>query len=122
MIHVGDFFIIVESPDLNPIEMVWNQLKRHLAWKQPRSKEELQECIHFFWDNVMTIELCNRYIDHVFKVAPVEFKMNGKASGDLPNRLFNERSEGKDMQYFSHLMSREEMDLKLRRLIEKQAN
>ena len=32
-----------ESPDLNPIEMLWNELKHSLQTKvKPRNKEELQ--------------------------------------------------------------------------------
>ena len=95
-----------------PIEMVWNQLKRYVVKVQPQNKDQLIQCIHEFCTMTMTPELCNRYINHVFKVAPLVLKMNGQATGDIPNRLFNERTEGKDMQHFVNLLETEEMKMK----------
>lgn len=105
-----------ESPDLNPIEMVWNQLKCSVAKAEPRTKEELLDAINTFWLQKMTIEQCNRYIDHIYKVAPVCIALNGKATGDLPNVIFRERSEGKSFQYFSDLMKTDEYKDKIVRL------
>ena len=33
------------SPELNPIEQVWQHLKRGLRWKLPANLNELRECI-----------------------------------------------------------------------------
>ena len=97
-----------ESCDLNPIEMVWAQLKRYVARVGPSTKAELVRVINDFWDNTMTIDLCNRYIDHVYKVAPVVVLREGKATGDFPNRLFPENSTGKSFQYFNRQLQNPE--------------
>lgn len=85
---------------MNPIEMVWNELKRTVAREVPRTKQELQDCIFRFWSTQMTAEKCATYIDHVFKVVPVCILMRGSATGDVPGKLFNERSRGKSIAYF----------------------
>ena len=125
VLHVVSMFCIsfvLESCDLNPIEMVWNQLKRYVVKSQPQNKDELIKCINEFWVTTLTPEICNRYINHVFKVAPLVVRMNGKATGDMPNRLFNERSDGKSMQHFVELLEIEDMNRKLQRLLEDQEN
>jgi hypothetical protein len=48
----------------NPIEMVWNQLKRYLAKKEPTTKDALVQHTMNFWYTEMSVETCNRYIDH----------------------------------------------------------
>lgn len=116
------FIIIAESCDLNPIEMVWNQLKRYVVRIQPHNKDELIQTIQEFWTSTMTVELCNRYINHVFKVAPVVMKIDGKATGDLPNRLFNDRSEDKDLKHYVELLNTEDMSRKLKNLTEDSNN
>ena len=93
--------MISESCDLNPIEMVWNQLKRHVSRVSPTTKADLITTIDNFWNTTMTVELCNRYIDHIYKVVPVCVLLEGKATGDVPNKLFPERSEGKSFTYFN---------------------
>ena len=94
-----------ESPDLNPIEMAWNQLKRHVARTEPKTKEELEETIESFWTELMTVEQCNLYIDHVYKVVPVCIALNGQATANIPNRLFSERSRGKSISYFAQQLT-----------------
>jgi len=70
-----------ESPDLNPIEMLWAEMKGFLRKKvKPRNKDELVNGIKTFWKTV-TIEKCNKYIDHLYKVLPVVVTRNGQASG-----------------------------------------
>ena len=88
--------------------MVWSQLKRAIAKREPRTKDELVDAITQFWYRQMTVDLCNRYIDHIYKVAPVCVLMRGKATGDVPNRLLPERSEGKDFEFFERLLQSEE--------------
>lgn len=82
--------------------MIWNQLKRYIAKNQPKNKEELLDNIERFWLETVTPELCNIYIDHLFKVIPICEALGGKATGDLPNRTFLERSAGKSLRYFAH--------------------
>ncbi|EYC27277.1 hypothetical protein Y032_0009g621 [Ancylostoma ceylanicum] len=48
-----------ESPDLNPIELVWHQLKYYLRHThKPHSKEELEAGILKFWGTKMTRTQC----------------------------------------------------------------
>ena len=59
-----------ESPDLNPIKMLWHELKSFLCRTvKPRNKEELLNRIQQFWHTVTT-EKCQRYINHLQKVVP----------------------------------------------------
>ena len=74
-----------ESPDLNPIEMLWNMLKRRFAKQDIRTKDQLVSAIHSFWKNELTVELCNTFIDYNFKVVPIVIGIGGRATADLPN-------------------------------------
>ena len=38
-----------ESPDFNPIEMVWSMMKSLLSKMEPKTKEDLQYSIRQFW-------------------------------------------------------------------------
>lgn len=59
-----------ESPDLNPIENMWHELKEHLRREvKPRTKEELVSGISDFWRTV-TPAKCTRSIRHLRKVIP----------------------------------------------------
>jgi transposase len=70
-----------ESPDMNPIENVWAGLKHYVRKvKKPRNKEQLVEGINEYWATI-TPELCNRYINHLYKVIPEVIRLNGQASG-----------------------------------------
>ncbi|KAG0752725.1 hypothetical protein G6F17_013575 [Rhizopus arrhizus] len=53
-----------QSPDLNPIEHVWHQLKLKLSCYERRAKntDELWERVEKSW-NEFDKELCQRYID-----------------------------------------------------------
>ena len=71
-----------ESPDLNPIELIWHELKPHLRARiKPQTKEELVKGITDFWDTRVTPEKCRRYIAHLQKVLPIVVERQGKASG-----------------------------------------
>ena len=55
-----------ESPDLNPIEDLWHELKYYLESKvKPTTKQELVDGIKKFWAKKITVEKCNKYVDHV---------------------------------------------------------
>ncbi|CAC5402574.1 unnamed protein product [Mytilus coruscus] len=70
-----------ESPDMNPIEMVWAELKHHIRRrKKPKNKQELLDGITEFCQT-MTPEKCVRYIDHLYKAIPAVVTAGGAASG-----------------------------------------
>ena len=58
-----------QSPDLDPIELVWHNLKVWLSnvWL-PRTRAELRIGIKVFWIDVFTIEYCNNKINHLPRV------------------------------------------------------
>ena len=70
-----------ESPDLNPIELVWGSMKTYLRDKhKPKNLEQLKDGIRTYWRS-LTPELCTKYIDHLKKVMPVVVKEEGGPSG-----------------------------------------
>ena len=70
-----------ESPDLNPIENLWHELKEFLRREvKPHSKDELIDGIGQFWDSV-TREKCRKYIGHLRRVIPRVIELNGAATG-----------------------------------------
>ena len=70
-----------ESPDLNPIENLWHELKEHIRGEtKPRTKDELVEGIKEFWATV-DVAKCNCYIRHLRKVIPAVIQVNGEPTG-----------------------------------------
>ena len=66
-----------ESPDLNPIEMMWHELKHHLRrCVKPTNKETLVAGISEFWETKVTPEKCSKYIDHIQTVLPLVLEYN----------------------------------------------
>lgn len=54
------------SPDLNPIENIWRVLKQRLRNRNPHggwALEDLKEATVDIWENEVSIELINRFID-----------------------------------------------------------
>ena len=57
-----------ESPDCNPIENLWHELKEYnRRLIKPTNKEQLTEGIKKFWETV-TVAKCNKYINHLKQV------------------------------------------------------
>ena len=72
---------LAESPDCNPIENFWYELKDYIRCvKKPRTKQELIDGIKEFWDSV-TVAKCLKYINHFKKVLPKVIQLNGAATG-----------------------------------------
>ena len=70
-----------ESPDLNPIENLWHELKEFLRREvKPHNKQELVDGILRFWKTV-TIAKCRTYIHHIHKVIPKVIELEGNATG-----------------------------------------
>ena len=70
-----------ESPDLNPIENVWATLKYYVAKDMPHTQQDLVKSIAKFWKAHLTVEQCNKYIDHVYRVIPEVIKAKGGYTG-----------------------------------------
>ena len=70
-----------ESPDLNPIELVWGVIKKKVGLERPQTQDELDRAIRMVWNQPLTVEVCNHYIDHVIKVWPYVIKRDGAATG-----------------------------------------
>ncbi|KAH3714651.1 hypothetical protein DPMN_057340 [Dreissena polymorpha] len=68
-------------------------MKRVIAKDEPKTKEDVIIAITRVWKENLTDELCGRYIHHDYKVTSIEVAMNGKATCDVPNRMFPELSE-----------------------------
>lgn len=70
-----------ESPDMNPIENMWHELKEYMrARVKPRTQSELIEGIKSFWSTVNK-EKCRRYIGHLRKVIPKVIEVEGGPTG-----------------------------------------
>ena len=70
-----------ESPDLNPIENMWHELKEFIRREvKPTTKQQLIDGILAFWETV-TVEKCNKYINHLKKVVPRVIELEGAATG-----------------------------------------
>ena len=69
-----------ESPDLNPIENLWHELKEYQRKEvKPKTKDELVNGILEFWNTVDTAK-CKKYIGHLRKVIPKVIEVNGDAT------------------------------------------
>ena len=70
-----------ESPDCNPIENLWHEMKEYLRREvKPKVKQELIDGIQEFWATV-DIAKCTRYIRHLRKVIPRVIELDGAATG-----------------------------------------
>ena len=70
-----------ESPDCNPIENLWHELKEYLRReKKPTTKQQLIDRIHAFWVTV-DVAKCERYIRHLRRVLPRVIELQGAATG-----------------------------------------
>lgn len=70
-----------ESPDINPIENLWHEMKDHLRGVvKPTNKQELIDGIVAFW-NTVDEHKCAKYIGHLRKVIPKVIDKGGDATG-----------------------------------------
>ena len=69
-----------ESPDANPIENVWHELKEYIRREvKPTTKEQQVKGITDFW-KTMDIIKCTKYIRHLRKVLPKIIEVNDTAT------------------------------------------
>ena len=71
-----------ESPDLNPIELVWGSMKEAIRnHYKPRTLEQLEESIKHYWNTRLTPDICCNYIGHIHHVLPAVLAAKGQATG-----------------------------------------
>ena len=59
-----------ESPDCNPIENLWHEMKEYIRREvKPSTKQQLTDGIEEFWLSVNVLK-CRKYIGHLKKVLP----------------------------------------------------
>lgn len=70
-----------ESPDLNPIENLWAEMKSYLrSVIKPTTKDALVNGILQYWETVDEAK-CTKYINHLRKVVPAVVKIRGYPAG-----------------------------------------
>lgn len=95
--------------------MVWANLKQQVYRQGCSSIEDLTRVIQEYWEQV-TPEMCNRYIDHVFKASTICVLMDGDATGDVPRKVFPESSRGHSFRYYQELLKTPEVVAKCEKL------
>jgi transposase len=78
------------SPDLNPIELVWHDLKQHVRkCRCTTEKEIIQACQEF--QNKMTPEYCQKYINKLKEVIHIVIKKKRRMVKLLKRFIFLNR-------------------------------
>ena len=65
-----------QSPDLNPIEMVWAWMKKLVEKSKAKNRSELKEAIERAWES-LPISVINNCIDHNYTVMQYIINNNG---------------------------------------------
>lgn len=80
--HINWWQTPPESPDLNPIENLWHELKEYVRREvKPQTKDQLIDGIEQFWHSRVDVAKCRKYIEHLRKVIPKVIEVNGEATG-----------------------------------------
>ena len=64
------------SPDLNPIEWVWADLKKFIRKCRCTSEEEVFQALDEF-QNKLTVEYCQNYVNKLHEVIQIVIKKKG---------------------------------------------
>ncbi len=79
--HINWWKTPAESPDLNPIENLWHELKEYSRRVvKPLTKDQLVAGILEFWETV-DVPKCQKYIHHLKRVVPKVIEMDGGPTG-----------------------------------------
>lgn len=65
-----------QSPDLNPIELVWAKMKRLVQSLEPKNKKDLTEAILICWDKI-NLAFIRRCINNLKKKMKTCIEKNG---------------------------------------------
>ena len=76
---VNWWLIPPESPDCNPIENLWHELKEHLR-REVKPRNKLIQGIVTLWEIVDVTKYC-KYINHLAEVLPKVFECEGGCTG-----------------------------------------
>ena len=74
-----------EFSDLNPIELIWHELKHFLRTiVKPRTTEELIDGISRFWEERVDAAKCTKYIGHLQTVLPLWWRAKAELQDISP--------------------------------------
>ena len=77
-----------QSPDLNPIELVWEEMDRRIRKQKPSSEVKLLEIVHDVWDN-LNAEVLNKLVERMPRLCQAVIKAEGGYFDEkYPPRLF----------------------------------
>ena len=66
----------------NPIETVWNDLKACLRdFAKPSNIAQLANSICDFWKSTVTLDYCNKTIDHLYTVRKMVISLKREVTG-----------------------------------------
>ncbi|CAK9832675.1 Transposable element Tc1 transposase, partial [Anthophora retusa] len=85
-----------QSPDLNPIEMLWNDVGRAVSTQKPSNLNDLFDIIHKAWNDI-DINRCIRLIESMPRRCAEVIKMKGKATRYRTESVHCEQSSKQDV-------------------------
>jgi transposase len=65
-----------QSPDLNPIELVWEEMEREKVKRKPKNENELLQVIKDVWNNLEPAKL-QRLVDRMPRLLEAVIEANG---------------------------------------------
>jgi transposase len=77
-----------QSPEFNPIEFVWRDLKAYIAENSPTSLAALKHLIEVFWEQRVTPQYCRLVIEHAKKNVKKSFDGLNHEKDDATDKLY----------------------------------